>query len=41
MIFSDIEWEEIINDLEVFELMEFKTTNVEGDSGLGGRAARQ
>ena len=41
MIFSDIEWEEIINDLEVFELMVFKTTNVEGDSWLGGKTARQ
>ena len=28
MIFSDIEWEEIINDLEMFELMVFQTTNV-------------
>ena len=28
MIFSDIEWEEIINDLEMFDLMVFKTTNV-------------
>ena len=28
MIFSDIAWEEIINDLEMFELMELQTTNV-------------
>ena len=28
MIFSDIAWEDIINDLEMFELMELQTTNV-------------
>ena len=41
MIFSDIAWEEIINDLEVLMLMVFKTTTVVGDSWLGGKAPRQ
>ena len=39
MIFSDIEWEEIINDLEMFDLMVFSAVSVIlmlwGDSCLG------